>query len=172
MAVVPHGPYNHVVDPPPRRRPPRARRRFLYFGIIRPYKGVEDLVGRVRPAAAGGPRHSRLRIVGETWEGWTAPLDAVAASPVRDRIDVVNRYVDDAEVADPLRAADAVVLPYRRSSSSGPLHIAMSAGLPVVVAASAAWSRRPATTTALCFVPPRDPACARRRARRAARPPR
>ena len=31
--------------------------------------------------------------------------------------------------------ADAVVLPYHRSSLSGPLHIAMSAGLPVVVTA-------------------------------------
>ena len=31
--------------------------------------------------------------------------------------------------------ADAVVLPYHGSSSSGPLHIAMSAGLPIVVTA-------------------------------------
>src|SRR4029450_8369724 len=39
----------------------------------------------------------------------------------------------DREVNESSAAADVVVLPYRRSSASGPLHIAMSHGLPVVV---------------------------------------
>jgi len=73
--------------------------------------------------------------VGETWEGWTLPADLIAASPARDRITFVNRYVADAEVDRFFAAADLVVLPYRRSSASGPLHIAMSHGLPVVVTA-------------------------------------
>jgi len=30
--------------------------------------------------------------VGETWEGWTEPLDLVARSPYRDRISVLNRW--------------------------------------------------------------------------------
>ncbi len=65
-----------------------------------------------------------MTIVGETWEGWTQPLRDVETSPHRDRIELVNRYVTDAEVRDHFAAADAVVLPYRRSSSSGPLQMA------------------------------------------------
>jgi glycosyltransferase involved in cell wall biosynthesis len=70
--------------------------------------------------------------VGETWEGWDLPNQLIAASPHRDRITFVNRYVTDAEAAGFFAGADVVVLPYHRSSSSGPLQIAMAAGLPVV----------------------------------------
>ncbi|GAB2619936.1 sugar transferase [Paractinoplanes abujensis] len=105
--------------------------RLLFFGTIRPYKGLEDLVeafGRL-------PQHYTLTVVGETWEGWTLPAAMIAASPAASRITFVNRYVADSEVDDFFAAADMVVLPYRRSSASGPLHIAMSHGLPVVVTA-------------------------------------
>jgi glycosyltransferase involved in cell wall biosynthesis len=69
-------------------------------------------------------------VVGETWEGWTLPGEQIARSPRRDRITFVNRYVSDEELDGYLRGADAVVLPYLRSSLSGPLHVAMGYGLP------------------------------------------
>lgn len=155
VAVVPHGPYDHVVDPAAEAPAPDGPTTFLFFGIIRPYKGLEDLVeafGRV-----AGDRDWRLRIVGETWEGWTAPLDAVAASPVRDRIDVVNRYVTDEEARTHFAQAHAVVLPYHRSSSSGPLHMAMSAGLPVAVTAVGGLVDAARDYDGALLVPARDP---------------
>jgi len=160
VALAPHGPYNHyststVHDPAASAAGDFV---FLYFGVIRPYKGVEDLVAAFDLLPQDVRSTSRLVIVGETWEGWTAPLDAVAASPNRDRITVVNRYVDDAEVAEHFAAADAVVLPYRRSSSSGPLHIAMSSGLPVVVGEVGGLVEAAGDYTGASFVPPADPA--------------
>ena len=74
-----------------------------------------------------------LTVVGETWEGHTLPAEMIARSPYRDRITFVNRYVHDSELDGYLRGADAVVLPYRRSSLSGPLHVAMGYGLPIVM---------------------------------------
>ncbi len=74
-----------------------------------------------------------LTVVGETWEGHTLPAEMIARSPYRDRITFVNRYVHDSELDAYLRGADAVVLPYRRSSLSGPLHVAMGYGLPIVM---------------------------------------
>lgn len=137
--VIPHGPYDHVrAGPdgqPPVERPEDAPFNLLFFGVIRPYKGLEDLVEAFGALPTAVRKGMHLTIVGETWEGWTAPLEAVAASRVRDQITVVNRYVTDAEATEHFAGADAVVLPYRRSSSSGPLHMAMSAGLPVVVTA-------------------------------------
>ena len=61
------------------------------------------------------------------------PASLIERSRYRDRITFVNRYVSDVEVSKFFSEADAVVFPYHRSSSSGPLHIAMSCGLPVVV---------------------------------------
>jgi glycosyltransferase involved in cell wall biosynthesis len=126
-----HGPYDHheSVDPATRRPTAGAGCRLLFFGTIRPYKGLEDLVEAFEQLPDG----YHLTVVGETWEGWTLPASMIAESPVADRITLVNRYVADAEVDRFFAAADVVVLPYRRSSASGPLHIAMSHGLPVVV---------------------------------------
>jgi glycosyltransferase involved in cell wall biosynthesis len=105
----------------------------LFFGTIRPYKGLEELLevfnGLTRQEASG----LWLTVVGETWEKCTEPARLIAASPHRERITFVNDYVADEVVSAAFAHADVVVLPYRRSSSSGPLHVAMSWGLPVVV---------------------------------------
>jgi glycosyltransferase involved in cell wall biosynthesis len=103
----------------------------LYFGVIRPFKGVEDLVAAMDLLGEAGSRFW-LTVVGETWEGWDLPTRLIDASPHRERITFVNRYVTDDEAAGYFAGADVVVLPYHRSSSSGPLQIAMAAGLPVV----------------------------------------
>ena len=134
--VAPHGPYeHHAVTAREIPRQPEDPVQLLYFGVIRPYKGVEDLVEAFGNLSRDDAERFRLKLVGETWEGWTKPLDLVASNPHRDLITVVNRYVSDDEVSRHFSEADAVVLPYRRSSASGPLHIAMAAGLPVIVSA-------------------------------------
>ena len=134
--MIPHGAYDHLAQvSQSRRESPDAPFRLLYFGVVRPFKGVENLVEAFSSLTRDQAEMFRLTIVGETWEGWTAPEEAIARSPHADLIDRVNRYVTDAEVAASYDEADAVVLPYHRSSASGPLAIAMSAGLPVVVTA-------------------------------------
>lgn len=167
-SIVPHGPYDHVNVPAGERGGPGGPKvadpaendpfTILYFGIIRPYKGLEDLVHAFSSLPESEREQMRLVIVGETWEGYTAPLEAVAQSPARDRITVVNRYVTDAEVEQFFAGADAVALPYRRSSSSGPLHMAMSAGLPTVVTSVGGLVEAAGDYAGARFVPPRDPA--------------
>jgi glycosyltransferase involved in cell wall biosynthesis len=108
--------------------------RLLFFGTIRPYKGLEHLIEAFGRLPRDGTKWE-LAVVGETWEGWTKPLDLIESSRYRSDIHITNRYVTDAEVPGFFAAADVVVLPYLRASASGPLHIAMSSGLPVVVTA-------------------------------------
>ncbi|WP_232050354.1 glycosyltransferase [Actinoplanes sp. OR16] len=147
-----HGPFDHH-EPVARRPGPDGICRLLFFGTIRPYKGLEDLI----EAFAGlGPGY-HLTVVGETWEGWTLPAEMIVDSPVRDRITFVNRYVADAEVNDFFAGADVVVLPYRRSSASGPLHIAMSHGVPVVVTGVGGLVEAASEYSGTVFVPPASP---------------
>jgi glycosyltransferase involved in cell wall biosynthesis len=131
VALVPHAGYDYLPPRPPLRTAPAGVINLLYFGVIRPFKGVEDLIAALDLL---GPARSRfwLTLVGETWEGWDLPNRLIAESPYRDQITFVNRYVTDTEAAGYFAGADIVVLPYHRSSSSGPLQIAMAAGLPVV----------------------------------------
>jgi hypothetical protein len=75
-----------------------------------------------------------LTVVGETWEGWDLPIRLIQSSRHRARITLVNRFVDDDEVIAHFAAADAVVLPYHRSSASSPAHVAAIGGLSEAVA--------------------------------------
>jgi glycosyltransferase involved in cell wall biosynthesis len=131
--------------------------RILFLGVVRPFKGVENLVEAFSTLDRDKAELFRLTIVGETWEGWVAPNEAIARSPHADLIERVDRYVTDAELAAYFAQADAVVLPYHRSSASGPLHIALSAGLPVVVTAVGGLVEAVRDYPGALLVPPRDP---------------
>jgi glycosyltransferase involved in cell wall biosynthesis len=133
---IPHGPYDHhQVDATTeiQRLAPASACNILFFGVIRPYKGLEDLIRAFDMIPPDQIHRFWLTVVGETWEGWTLPSELIARSRYYPRITFVNRYVNDREVTGYFAGADAVVLPYLRSSASGPLHVAMSRGLPVVV---------------------------------------
>jgi glycosyltransferase involved in cell wall biosynthesis len=163
VRVMPHGPYHHLVTSTAARADACADSpfRLLYFGVIRPYKGVEDLVEAFSLLDREEARHFRLSIVGETWEGCTAPDEAIARSPHKDLIDRVDRYVSDEELAEHVAQADAVVLPYHRSSLSGPLFIAMTAGLPTVVTAVGGLREVVEDYAGAVLVPPQDPVALR-----------
>jgi glycosyltransferase involved in cell wall biosynthesis len=60
-------------------------------------------------------------------------------------------------VAAFFRGADAVALPYHRSSASGPLHIAMSEGLPVIVTSVGGLVEAAGPYEGVRFVKPQRP---------------
>ena len=64
----------------------------------------------------------------------------------------------DEVVAAAFAHADVAVLPYRRSSSSGILHAAMSLGLPIVVTSVGGLPEAASGYAGAVFVPPADPA--------------
>ena len=141
--LIHHGPFDHHISKQPNGgsipiiRPPAppGTLNLLYFGIIRPYKGLEDLVQAFGSLSDEEVNRYWLTVVGETWQGWDLPNKRIQSSRHHARITLVNRFVDDDEVGAYFAGADAVVLPYHRSSASGPAHVAMSHGLPLVVTA-------------------------------------
>lgn len=164
VALIPHGPYHQyrlndgeLVN----RTVPASCCNLLFFGVIRPYKGLEDLIRAFDALSENEAARYWLTIVGETWEGWTIPATLINRSRYRDRITFVNRYVSDAEVSQFFAGADALVLPYHRSSTSGPLHIAMSCGLPVVVTRVGGLVEAVADYEGAILLPPEDPAALR-----------
>ena len=67
--------------------------------------------------------------------GLKLPIRLIEQCRHRPRITLVNRFVDDDEVVGYFAGADAVVLPYHRSSASSPASVAMANGLPLIVTA-------------------------------------
>jgi glycosyltransferase involved in cell wall biosynthesis len=164
VALIPHGPYDQYASVEEVESDPDPDGPFdlLYFGVIRPFKGVEDLIAAFDGLGPDEAKDYRLTIVGETWEGCTEPAAMIARSPYRDSIEFVNRYVTDAEVAGFFARADAVVLPYHRSSASGPLQLTMAEGLPVVVTAVGGLIEAVRGYEGAISVSPRDPDALRR----------
>ena len=98
----------------------------LYFGLMRPYKGLETLLEAWR-----GIDRAELWIVGRPLFDLTA-LRAAAPANVR----FVPRFVSDAEQAALFDRADLVVLPYSRGARfgfSGVLATALGFGRAAVV---------------------------------------
>jgi glycosyltransferase involved in cell wall biosynthesis len=170
IEVIPHGPYaQHTqqrggdtsrdgVTAPWHRAPrPGEPVRLLIFGVVRPYKGHAELASAVRLLVLSG-LDVHVSVVGEVWQGYREPLDELATILPADRLTVVDRYVTDAEVPAFFAAAHLVVLPYRRASASGPLHMAMSWGLPVVTTSVGGLIEATASYTGAVLVPPGDSA--------------
>jgi glycosyltransferase involved in cell wall biosynthesis len=170
VAIIPHGPYdqyNLSAVQSPAREAPMSCCNLLYFGVIRPFKGLEDLVQAFDSISQDEIDQYWLTVVGETWEGWTLPAELIARSCYRERITFINRYVRDDEAAAFFAGADVVVLPYHRSSSSGPLHIAMSQGLPVIITEVGGLTEAVEDYKGALLIPPDDPEALRDVIRRA-----
>lgn len=141
------------------QHPPRPGEpiRLLIFGVVRPYKGHAELAAAVRLLTMSGV-DLHVSVVGEVWQGYRQPLSELASILPADRLTIVDRYVADAEVAAFFAATHLVVLPYHRSSASGPLSMAMSWGLPVVTTSVGGLVEATAGYTGAVLVPPGDPA--------------
>lgn len=164
IVLIPHGSYHHYQlndQDQVAREAPESCCNLLFFGLIRPYKGLDNLIKAFDALPENEVSGYWLTIVGETWEGWTTPAGLIKQSRYHNRITFVNRYVSDAEVSQHFAGADALVLPYHRSSSSGPLHIAMSHGLPVVVTRVGGLIEAVADYEGAILVAPEDPTALR-----------
>ncbi len=123
--AIPHGSYvePHGAHPRSERVPGRA----LFFGLIRPYKGIEELLDAFAAVDEDG---ATLRLVGK-------PMDPALADAIAQQDDarISHRFgfIPDRELVAEVTAAQLVVLPYRRLHSSGAALVALSLGRPVLI---------------------------------------
>jgi glycosyltransferase involved in cell wall biosynthesis len=123
--VIPHGALSHLAQGGTQVAPPFQTDLpvVLFFGLVRPYKGLEVLLEAWRGIdgaelwVAGAPRMdtSKLR----------------ARAPEGVRFDL--HFINDAELRGYFRRADLVVLPYLQADQSGVLFTALAFGKPLVL---------------------------------------
>ena len=102
----------------------------LFFGLIRPYKGLEYLL-RAMPLVAREV-DCLLLVVGEFYEPQERYTRLIEDLRVGERIKLVDRYVKNEEVSVYFRCADVVVLPYVDATQSGVMQIAFGLEVPVI----------------------------------------
>jgi glycosyltransferase involved in cell wall biosynthesis len=157
--VIPHGPLDYLTRLPEEKPldpelSDAEGQVVLYFGLIRPYKGVDVLLEAFREFEG-----AELWVVGRPFgvdEGELAAAAARCASPVR----LIPRFVDDAEVPALFRRADIVVLPHVDAEQSGVLYTALAFAKATVLTDVGGFAEV-AAAGAGRLVPPRDPVALR-----------
>ena len=120
----------------------------LFFGLLRPYKGVDVLLEAWRRGGAGRRAVDRR----DAADGHVVRRTARACARAL-------RFVSGAELAGAFRAADLVVLPYREIDQSGVLFTALAFGKPMLATTVGGFPEIAAAE----LVPPGDAGRARRR---------
>jgi glycosyltransferase involved in cell wall biosynthesis len=106
-------------------------RLLVFLGLIRPYKGLDQLLQAMARLPEGSDW--QLLVAGEPWGVTAAELEGrVQELGVAARVRLRLGWVPEPEVPVLLAAADLVALPYLRGSQSAVAPLALGAGVPVL----------------------------------------
>ena len=155
VRVIPHGAFDYLTRQPEEAPLPPELAAVegavvLFFGLIRPYKGVDVLLDAFRSVEG-----AELWIVGRPLGMSLDSLRELAAG-ASGRVRFVPRFVTDQELPAYFRRADLVALPHRDAEQSGVLYAALAFGKPIVMSDVGGFPEV-ARTGAGALVPPGDP---------------
>jgi glycosyltransferase involved in cell wall biosynthesis len=102
----------------------------LFFGFIRPYKGLKYLILAL-PEVLSQVKVTVL-VLGEFWKDKDEYLHMIKGLGLEDNIVIIDQYVPNEEVQDYFSAADLVVQPYVSATGSGIVQTAFAFNKPVV----------------------------------------
>lgn len=107
----------------------RADLELLFFGFIRPYKGLDILLEALSEIP---DRDLMLTVAGEIWgkpDAYQAQIDRLMLNA---KVEFRPSYHSEEEAAELFSRADVVILPYRSATGSGIIPLAYYYGKPVI----------------------------------------
>lgn len=136
VATIPLGVFDDLLhaerpleDVPGLERVAAVSGRYLLFvGRIHPYKGLQSLLS----AYSALPIADRLPLVIAGSGTFSDAELSLLAALLRDEVIVVNRWLDDVEIASLVAAARFVVLPYVSATQTGVIPLASAFGVPAI----------------------------------------
>jgi glycosyltransferase involved in cell wall biosynthesis len=103
----------------------------LFFGFVRPYKGLDVLFGAM-PAVLARYPEATLLVAGEWWKDALPARDLLATLGIEQRVRLLDEYLPNDRLPALFAAADVAVLPYRSATQSAVVQLAFGFGLPVI----------------------------------------
>jgi glycosyltransferase involved in cell wall biosynthesis len=104
----------------------------LFFGSVRPYKGIDYLIRALAKLPAGLLASTRLVVAGNPGMDTSKLFDLAQSLGVDHRITWHLRFIRDEEIPEFFHRASLIVLPYREIDQSGVLMTAVAFGKPIV----------------------------------------
>jgi glycosyltransferase involved in cell wall biosynthesis len=134
----------------------RHRHRLLFFGVIRPNKGLDVLLRALALPPLGG---CDLTVAGEVEEpGYRARIDELIRRLPAGQVTLVDQYIDECAVAGYFERSELLILPYTFfAAQSGVLYLALAYGRPLVVTDAGGLGECVRQWGVGVVVPPNDP---------------
>jgi glycosyltransferase involved in cell wall biosynthesis len=128
----------------------------LFFGLIKPHKGLDVLLDAL-PLALGARPDLRLLIAGEPMERWQPYARQIERHHL-DAVDLRLGFVPSERLANYFCASDLVVLPYRQNFQSGVVLAAYTYARPVLATTAGGLPEIVVEGETGFLAPPDDPA--------------
>jgi glycosyltransferase involved in cell wall biosynthesis len=134
VAVIPHGvlDYYRSLGHNTENRCAAANPTILFFGNIKPYKGLDILLRAFHALPLSTRKSSRLVIAGRPHCDMRALRKLSQDLGIDSQVTWKLRFMEEPDVADLFRSATVVALPYREIDQSGVLMTAIAFETPVV----------------------------------------
>lgn len=104
----------------------------LFFGFVRPYKGLSELIQALRVIHSSN-HNIHLLVAGEFWDSRAVYDQQIKDLGLTDYVHIHDRYIPDDEAAQYFEATELLVAPYTGGTQSGALKSALGFGMPAVV---------------------------------------
>jgi len=137
-----------------RRRLRIQGRVVLFFGLVRKYKGLMDLIDAM--SLVRTPDVICLA-VGEFYDDKARYVARIERLDLLNRVRLIDRYIPNEEVEQYFAAADVVVLPYRAATQSGVVQMAFRFERPVIATSVGGLPESIDDGRTGLLVPPGDP---------------
>jgi D-inositol-3-phosphate glycosyltransferase len=143
-SVIPFGinnsvPNTHLTAPQAKERlgVRENEKAILFFGRIKPYKGLEYLIAAFQKLARRSADY-RLIIAGRLEEGcepyWESMQKEIQEYFEAGRVTLRIEFIPDSEIEVYFKAGDVLILPYKEIFQSGVIFLGYSFGLPAIIA--------------------------------------
>tara|TARA_X000001036_G_C20610000_1_gene778601 strand:+ start:22 stop:1143 length:1122 start_codon:yes stop_codon:yes gene_type:complete len=107
----------------------------LFFGLIRPYKGLDILINTVNLLKKSIPE-LKVLVVGESYMSMKQYHLQVEKNDLQDFFIFNNNFVNEDKLKKYFLSSDLVVLPYKKSTQSGVLALSMNFNIPSLVSSN------------------------------------
>jgi beta-1,4-mannosyltransferase len=136
--IIPHGNYNDSY--PNNVSQEKARKKlelnkndfvFLFFGMVKPYKGIDTLLETFEKLLDENKK-IKLILAGESTNKKLNELILKYEKKYSNNISLFLHHIDVEDVQYFFNAADIVILPFKKNTTSGSAVLAMSFGKPLI----------------------------------------
>ena len=103
----------------------------LFFGLIRPYKGLDNLLHAVKNILLNS--NIKLIIAGEAYESLKEYKSIIKKYDINDKVIWINNFISNDMIQKLMIISDLLVLPYKTASQSAVLSQAWQYNLPAIV---------------------------------------